>query len=93
VFPELPTLAETGVPGFHAVGWFGVFAAARTPRPIVMRVNSEIVALMQEPETNGRLLAQGAEPLPGPPEVLRKHLAAEMEKWDKVIREAGIKVE
>ena len=93
VFPELPTLAETGVPGFHAVGWFGVFAAARTPRPIVTRLNTEIVGLMQEPETNGRLLAQGAEPLPGPPEVLRKHLAAEMDKWSKVIREAGIKVE
>ena len=90
VYPELPTLAESGMPGFHAVGWFGVFAAAKTPRPIVTRLNTEIVALMKEPATRDRLLVQGAEPLPGPPDVLRKHLAGEIAKWGKVIREAGI---
>ena len=93
VYPELPTLAETGMPGFHAVGWFGVFAAAKTPQPVVKRLNAEIVGLMQEPATRDRLLAQGAEPLPGPPEVLRNHLAGEIAKWGKVIREAGIKAE
>ena len=93
VFPELPTLAETGVPGFHAVGWFGIFAAARTPQPIVSRLNSEIVALMKEPETRDRLLAQGAEPQPGTPDDLRKYLAGEIEKWGKVIRDARIKAE
>ncbi len=93
VYPELPTLAETGMPGFHAVGWFGIFAAAKTPQPIVARLNTEIVALMKEPATRDRLLAQGAEPLPGPPDVLRKHLAGEIAKWGKVIREAGIKAE
>jgi tripartite-type tricarboxylate transporter receptor subunit TctC len=93
VYPELPTLAEAGMPGFHAVGWFGVFAAAKTPQPIVKRLNTEIVALMEEPQTRDRLLKQGAEPLPGPPDALRKHLASEMEKWGKVIREAGIKAE
>lgn len=93
VFPELPTLAETGVPGFHAVGWFGVFATAKTPQAIVNRLNSEIVALMKEPEIRDRLLAQGAEPQPGPPEDLRKYLAGEIAKWGKVIREAGIKAE
>lgn len=93
VYPELPTLAESGMPGFHAVGWFGVFAAAKTPQPIVNRLNSEIVALMKEPATRDRLLAQGAEPLPGPPDVLRKHLAGEIAKWGKVIREAGIKAQ
>jgi len=93
VFPELPTLAETGVPGFHAVGWFGVFAAAKTPPSIVTRLNAEISALMKEPETRDRLLAQGAEPLPGSPDDLRKYLAREIEVWGKVIREAGIKGE
>jgi tripartite-type tricarboxylate transporter receptor subunit TctC len=93
VYPELPTLAEAGMPGFHAVGWFGVFAAAKTPQPIVKRLNMEIVALMEEPETRDRLLKQGAEPLPGQPDALRKHLASEMEKWGKVIRDAGIKAE
>jgi tripartite-type tricarboxylate transporter receptor subunit TctC len=93
IFPELPTLAESGVPGFHAVGWFGVFAVAGTPRAIVTRLNREIVGLMNEPETRDRLLAQGAEPQPGTPEDLRRHLAGEIEKWAKVIREAGIKAE
>jgi tripartite-type tricarboxylate transporter receptor subunit TctC len=93
VFPELPTLAETGVPGFHAVGWFGVFAAAKTPQPVVSRLNAEITALMNDPEVRDRLLAQGAEPLPGSPADLRNYLAREIEKWGKVIREAGIKVE
>jgi tripartite-type tricarboxylate transporter receptor subunit TctC len=93
IYPELPTLAETGVPGFHAVGWFGVFAAAKTPPAIVARLNREIVALMGEPATRDRLLAQGAEPQPGSPEDLRKYLAGEIEKWGKVIREAGIKAE
>jgi tripartite-type tricarboxylate transporter receptor subunit TctC len=93
IFPELPTLAESGVPGFHAVGWFGVFAVAGNPRAIVTRLNREIVGLMNEPETRDRLLAQGAEPQPGTPEDLRRHLAGEIEKWGKVIREAGIKAE
>src|SRR5690349_14175226 len=93
IFPELPTLAETGVPGFHAVGWFGVFAAARTPAAIVKRLNAEILSSMKEPDTRDRLLAQGAEPMPGSPDDLRKYLAGEIEKWGKVIREAGIKAE
>jgi tripartite-type tricarboxylate transporter receptor subunit TctC len=93
VFPELPTLAETGVPGFNAVGWFGLFTAAKTPQPIITRLNTEIAALLQEPQTRDRLLAQGAEPLPGPPADLRAHLAREIDVWSKVIREAGIKAE
>jgi tripartite-type tricarboxylate transporter receptor subunit TctC len=93
VFPELPTLAETGVPGFHAVGWFGVFAAAKTPPSIVTRLNAEIAAFMKEPGMRERLLAQGAEPLSGPPDDLHNYLAREIEVWGRVIREAGIKVE
>jgi tripartite-type tricarboxylate transporter receptor subunit TctC len=93
VFPELPTLAETGVPGFHAVGWFGVFAAAKTPQSIVTKLNSEISAFMEAPDMRGRLLAQGAEPLSGPPDDLRRYLAREIEVWGKVIREAGVKAE
>jgi tripartite-type tricarboxylate transporter receptor subunit TctC len=64
-----------------------------TPPAIVNRLNSEIIALMKEPEVRDRLLAQGAEPQPGPPEDLRKYLAGEIEKWGKVIREAGIKAD
>lgn len=72
LFPDLPTLAETGLPGFHAVGWFGIFSTGRTPEPIIARLNVELSAIMKTPEMRERLLAQGAEPLSGPPEELRK---------------------
>jgi tripartite-type tricarboxylate transporter receptor subunit TctC len=93
VYPDVPTIAETGVPGFHAVGWFGVFAPAKTPQAVVTRLNTALSALMQEPDLRDRLLGQGAEPLSGPPDALRKYLAGEVEKWGKVIRDAGIKAE
>ena len=93
LFPDLPTLSETGVPGFHAVGWFGVLAAAKTPQAIIARLNAEISAIMKDSDMRARLLAQGAEPLAGPPEDLRRYLAREIEVWGKVIREAGVKVE
>ncbi len=93
VFPDVPTFAEGGVPGFHAVGWFGVFAPGKTPQAIVTKLNTEITASIREPEMRERLISQGSEPLTGTPDDLRRHLAREMEMWGKVIREAGIKVE
>jgi len=93
IFPELPAIAETGVPGFHAVGWFGVFTTAKTPQRVVTRLNAEISAFMKEPDMRERLLKQGAEPLSGPPDDLRDYLASEIEKWGRVIRVAGIKAE
>jgi tripartite-type tricarboxylate transporter receptor subunit TctC len=91
VVPELPTIAESGAPGFNSGGWFGVLAAAGTPAAIVKKLNAEISGVMQQPDVRDRLLAQGAEPLWGPPDELKKLLAREREVWGKVIREAGIK--
>jgi len=91
VVPELPTIAESGVPGFQSGGWFGVLAAAGTPAHIVKKLNGEISSVMQQPDVRERLLAQGAEPLSGPPDDLKKLLAREREVWGKVIREAGVK--
>jgi len=93
VFPELPTLAETGVPNFNAVGWFGLFTHAKTPQPIVDRLNQEVSGLLRESAVRDRLLAQGAEPQPGSAQDLRAHLAREIETWRKVIVEAGIKAD
>jgi tripartite-type tricarboxylate transporter receptor subunit TctC len=89
--PELPTIAESGVPGFQSGGWFGVLAAAGTPAHIIKQLNAAIAGAMQQPDVRDRLLAQGAEPLSGPPDDLKKLLAREREVWGKVIREAGIK--
>ncbi len=93
LFPELPTLAETGVPGFHAVGWFGIFSTGRTPQSTVDKLNTALVATMKDPDMRDRLIAQGAEPLGGSADDLRKYLAGEISKWGKVIREAGIKAD
>jgi tripartite-type tricarboxylate transporter receptor subunit TctC len=93
LFPDLPTLAETGVPGFHVVGWFGVFTTAKTPQAIVAKLNSEISAAVDEPEMRERLLAQGAVATPGSTDDLRKHLAREIAVWSKVIRDSGIQAE
>jgi tripartite-type tricarboxylate transporter receptor subunit TctC len=93
VVPELPTIAESGVPGFQSNGWFGVLAATGTPDAIIRRLNDAINGAMQQPEMRARLLAQGVEPLVGPPDELRKLLAREREVWGKLIREAGIKAD
>ena len=93
LFPELPTLAETGLPGFHAVGWFGVFATGRTPDAVITRLNSELSAIMKTQDMRERFVTQGSEPLSGPPDDLRKYFANEVSKWGKVIRDAGIKAE
>ena len=93
LFPELPTIAETGVPGFHAVGWFGIFSTGKTPQPVINTLNSALVATMKDPDMRERLIKQGAEPLGGSPEELRQYLAGEISKWGKVIREAGIKAD
>ena len=91
VVPELPTIAESGAPGFQSSGWFGILAATGTPAAIVRKLNIEIAAAMQQPDLRERLLAQGATPLSGPPDDLRRLLAREHEVWGKVIRDAGIK--
>lgn len=92
VMPELPTISEAGVPGFQSAGWFGVFSPAKTPRTVIDELNKQFSALMEAPGLRDRLIAQGAEPLSGPPDALRKHLAREIETWSRLIREAGLKV-
>ena len=93
LFPELPTLAETGVPGFHAVGWFGIFSTGKTPQPVVDKLHTALVAIMKDPDMRERLIAQGAEPLGGSPAGLRKYLTEEISTWGKVIRDANIKAD
>jgi tripartite-type tricarboxylate transporter receptor subunit TctC len=91
--PELPTIADSGVPGFLATGWFGIFAPARTPQPVVKRLNAEIQAIMKSPEVADRLSAAGVEAVSAPPEGLRSLLHREIAVRGKVIREAGIRVQ
>ena len=89
--PDLPTVAESGSPGFNVIGWFGVFAPAGTPQPIIRKLNAEMAGVMKMKEVAEPLIAQGAEPQSGTPDDLRKLLAREIALWSKIIKDAGIK--
>jgi tripartite-type tricarboxylate transporter receptor subunit TctC len=89
--PELPPIAESGVPGFDVSSWYGIFMPAKTPREIVRKASSDIAAAVAYPETKARLEQLGVVVIGSTPEGLAAHLRAEMAKWGPVIREAGIK--
>lgn len=91
--PEVPTIAEAGVPGYEAVQWFGVLAPAGTPREIISRVHGEIVRLLQVADVKERLLSDGAETVGSSPEAFAAFIRAETMKWAKVVKDAGIKPE
>jgi tripartite-type tricarboxylate transporter receptor subunit TctC len=88
--PELPTMIEAGVAGYESATWYGIVAPAGTPADIVNRLSSEIVAILKGPEMNDRLSKEGADPVGNTPAEFAKHIQAEIEKWRKVIRAAGI---
>jgi tripartite-type tricarboxylate transporter receptor subunit TctC len=89
--PDIPSSVEQGFPGLDSDVWFGLFAPAKTPRAIVMKINRDVVAALQSPEVRTALLAQGAEPVPSSPEEFERFVKGEIAKWGKVIKEAGIK--
>ena len=88
--PEVPTIAESGYPGYDAVGWNGLFAPAGTPREVVARLAAEISALLARPETRERIAASGADVVGGTPEQFAAFARAETAKWKQVIAKAGI---
>jgi tripartite-type tricarboxylate transporter receptor subunit TctC len=90
--PELPTIAEAGLPGFEANNWNGVLVPAKTPRPIINRLNKEFTAALLLPDIKQFLFNQGLDAAPGTPEEFGAYMKSEMAKWAKVIKAAGIKV-
>jgi tripartite-type tricarboxylate transporter receptor subunit TctC len=91
--PEIPTLAETGLPGYESIGWFGLLAPAGTPGSVVARLNRDTVAVLNLPEVRERMTALALEPWPGTPEEFAAYMKSENAKWGKVIREAGIRAD
>ena len=91
--PDLPTIAEAGVPGYDATSWFGVVAPAGTPQPIVNRIQQVIAKSLATPEIREKLLTLGAEGVGNTPEVFGQFIRAEAEKWAKVIKVSGAKVD
>jgi tripartite-type tricarboxylate transporter receptor subunit TctC len=94
LLPDVPTVAEGGVPGYRSVSWFGLFAPAGTPRPVIEKINGEVRRFFADPTVIKNFLdPQLFEPIAGTPEQLGEYLASETQKWSKVIRDAGIKGE
>ena len=88
--PDTPTLAESGFPGFEAATWIGAAAPAALARPIVQRLNTEIVDIMRASEMRERLINQGAEPVTNTPEQFTAYIKSEIAKWAKIVRDTGI---
>jgi tripartite-type tricarboxylate transporter receptor subunit TctC len=91
--PEIPTVAESGLPGFEVYGWYGFAAPARTPRPIIQRLHGEVVKIAQNPKMKARLAAQGLELVGSSPEEFDAFIRAELAKWSAVLKAAGVKPE
>ena len=92
VFPDVPTIAESGYPGFEANTWTGVLVAARTPPAIIARLNAELTKVLDMPDMRERLNTGGA-PVQTGPKAFQALLKADSEKWAKIVKEAGVKVE
>jgi tripartite-type tricarboxylate transporter receptor subunit TctC len=90
VLPDLPTVSESGLPGFEADNWYGVVTTMKTPRPIIDRLNVEIVRALHAPDVKQLLLTQGLEVRTSTPQEFGAYIKSEYEKWGKVIRTAGI---
>ena len=93
VAPELPTVAENGLPGYAFDVWYGVFATSKTPRATLGKINADINTAVRDTETIKRFAGAGVDLIGGSVEDSNKYLQAEMTKWSKVIREAGIKAD
>lgn len=91
--PTLPLLSEVGLPDFESLLWFGIFAPAKTPRPIIDRLSSEVRKAMASPDLRKRFIDLGAEPMAGTPEEFGAFVRAEYQRWGKLIEDAGIRIE
>ena len=92
-FPDLPTVAETGVPGYEVSTWFALFAPAATPEPIVQRLNREFALALADPDLRDKLMAQGYTINGGSPQDLGNLVRAELVKWAKVVKDSGAKAD
>jgi tripartite-type tricarboxylate transporter receptor subunit TctC len=93
LLPEVPTVVESGLPGFDFATWWGLMAPAGTPRPIIDRLNAELATSLQRPDVRERILGVGAEPAHTTPEAFGALIRSEIARWARVIKAAGVKVD
>jgi len=91
--PEVPTVAEAGLPNFEVTTWYGILAPAGTPKPIVTRLNAELVKIMHAPEMKDRLATMATDPVTSTPEEFADYIKREIVKWGEVVRQAGLKAD
>jgi tripartite-type tricarboxylate transporter receptor subunit TctC len=91
--PELPTIAEAGYPGFEAVGWIGIAAPARTPGPVLDKLNAEMVRILNQPDVKERLATLAFTPVGDTREQFAAYIKSEIEKWGRAVRESGAKAD
>ena len=93
LMPELPTISESGLPGYNASGWYGLFVPAATPKPIIARLHQEAVKALRMPDVVRTLSSQGAEPIGNTPEEFGAFVKAEIEKWSNLVKVAKMKMD
>jgi tripartite-type tricarboxylate transporter receptor subunit TctC len=91
--PDVPTIAEAGVPGYDSGVWYGMLAPAGTPRDIVVKLNREIVRVLSQPDFHKQLVDQAIDPIGGTPEQLGDYIRSEIAKWAKVVKDSGAKLD
>ncbi len=93
VAPDVPTVAEAGVPGYEFIVWYGIMVPSGTPRAIIMALNAQIAKVLKSPATSERYAAAGLEPISNTPEEFAAQLKREIPQWKKVAQDANIRVE
>jgi tripartite-type tricarboxylate transporter receptor subunit TctC len=89
--PDIPTIAEQGLPGFEVEGWYGVLGPKNMPKPLVARIHAELIRIIKEPEMQKTLVNMGSTAIGSSPEAFRKFLVADLDKWSKVVKASGAK--
>ena len=91
--PDIPSATEAGIPGMEALLWFGLFAPAKTPQPVILKLNQTVVGILRQPEVKEAILKQGAEVAPSTPEELGAFVKSELARWTPIIKSASIKAD
>jgi tripartite-type tricarboxylate transporter receptor subunit TctC len=91
--PDLPTIAEAGLPGFEAASWFGMLAPAGTPKEIIAKIHADVVKLAKTTDLGEKLAQQGAAPVLNTPDEFAAYIKAELAKWEKVVKASGAKAD
>ena len=89
ILPDVPTISESGLPGFEVVGWYGVMAPAKLPKPLLNRLHSLLINILKAPDIQKTIFNDGATPVGSTPEEFRRYLLADMAKWQKVVKASG----